>query len=125
MQEIPVRFQVGKIPWRRDRLPTKVFLGFPGVSDSKESVCNVGDLGSIPGLGRYPGRGHGNLSKYSCPENARGQRSLASCSPWGHKESDLTWQLSMHTNKWYKGSKVITDRFRKKTSTLYDLESLL
>ena len=35
MQETPVRFQVGKIPWRRDRLPTKVFLGFPGVSDRK------------------------------------------------------------------------------------------
>ena len=36
---------VGKIPWRRDRLPTPVFLGFPGGSDGKKSVCNVGDLG--------------------------------------------------------------------------------
>ena len=36
---------VGKIPWRRDRLPTPVFLGFPGGSDGKESTCNVGDLG--------------------------------------------------------------------------------
>ena len=36
--------------WRRDRLPTPVFLGFPGGSDSKESTCNTGDLGSIPGL---------------------------------------------------------------------------
>ena len=41
--------QVGKIPWRRDRLPTPVFLGFPGGSDGKESACNAGDLGSIPG----------------------------------------------------------------------------
>ena len=41
-----------KIPWRRDRLPTPVFMGFPGGSDSKESACNVGDLGLIPGLGR-------------------------------------------------------------------------
>ena len=41
---------VRKICWRRDRLPTLVFLGFPGGSDSKESACNVGDLGSIPGL---------------------------------------------------------------------------
>ena len=41
---------VRKIRWRRDRLPTPVFLGFPCGSDSKESTCNVGDLGSIPGL---------------------------------------------------------------------------
>ena len=40
---------VGKIPWRRDRLPTPVFLGFPGGSAGKESACNVGDLGSTPG----------------------------------------------------------------------------
>ena len=32
--------------------------GFPGGSDGKESACNVGDLGSIPGLGRSPGEGH-------------------------------------------------------------------
>ena len=37
-----------------------MFLGFPGGSDGKESACNVGDLGSIPGLGRSPGEGHGN-----------------------------------------------------------------
>ena len=36
------------------------YLGFPGASDGKESACNVGDLGSIPGLGRSPGGGHGN-----------------------------------------------------------------
>ena len=41
--------------WRRDRLPTPVFLGFPGGSDGKESACNAGGLGSIPGLGRSPG----------------------------------------------------------------------
>ena len=35
-------------------------MGFPGGSDGKESTCNVGDLGSIPGLGRSPGGGHGN-----------------------------------------------------------------
>jgi len=39
---------VGKIHWRRDRLPTLVFLVFLGGSDGKESTCNVGDLGSIP-----------------------------------------------------------------------------
>ena len=60
---------VRQIPWRRDRLPTSVFLGYPGGSDGKESVCNVGDLGSIPGLERSPGGGHGNPLQYSCLEN--------------------------------------------------------
>ena len=48
---------IRKIPWGRDRLPTPVFLGFPGGSAGKESACNVRDLGSIPGLGRSPGEG--------------------------------------------------------------------
>ena len=42
---------VGKVSWRRDRLPTPVFWGFPGDSGGKESACNAGDLSSIPGLG--------------------------------------------------------------------------
>ena len=57
-------------------------------------TCNVGDLGLIPGLGRCPGGGHGNPRQYSCLENPHGQRSLAVYSPWGHKESDITEQLS-------------------------------
>ena len=52
-----------------DRLPTPVFLGFPGGSDGKESACNAGDLGSVPGWGRSPGGGHGNPLQYSCLEN--------------------------------------------------------
>ena len=51
---------VRKIHWRRDRLPTPVFLGFPCGSAGKESTCNAGHLGSIPGLGRAPGEGKGN-----------------------------------------------------------------
>ena len=50
---------VGKIPWRRKRLRTPVFLGFPYGSAGKESTCSVGDLGLIPGLGRSPGEGKG------------------------------------------------------------------
>ena len=50
---------VGNIPWRRDRLPIPVFLGFPCGSVGRESACNAGDLGSIPGLGRSPGEGKG------------------------------------------------------------------
>ena len=42
---------------------------FPGGSDGEESVCNVGDLGSIPELGRSPGEGQGNPLQYSCLEN--------------------------------------------------------
>ena len=41
MQETRFNFWVGKIPWRRDRLPTPVFLGFPGGSYDKESTCNL------------------------------------------------------------------------------------
>jgi len=43
------------------RLLNNVILGFPGGSDGKESACHAGDLGLIPGLGRSPGEGHGNL----------------------------------------------------------------
>ena len=46
--------------------------GFPGGSDSKESTCNVGNLTSIPGLGRSPGGGHGNPLQYSYLENPHG-----------------------------------------------------
>ena len=72
--------------------------GFPGGSDSKESVCNVGDQGLIPGLGKYPGGEHGNPFQYSCLENSHGQRSLVGYSPWGHKESDTTERLSTAQN---------------------------
>ena len=48
-------------------------LGFPGASDGEESTCNVGDLGSIPGMGRSPGGRHGNPPQYSCLENPHGQ----------------------------------------------------
>ena len=61
---------VRKICYRRDRLPTPVFLGFPGGSVGKESACNVGDLGSIPGLGRTPGEGKEYPLQYSGLENS-------------------------------------------------------
>ena len=71
-------------------------MGFPGDSDSKESACNAGDLGSIPGLGRSPGGGHGNSLQYSCLKNPHGLRSLAGYSPCGHKESDMTKHSTAH-----------------------------
>ena len=69
---------------------TPVFLGFPGGSADKESACNAGDQGLIPGLGRYPGEGKGYPLQYCGLEN----------SPWRHKELDMTerFSLSRHTN---------------------------
>ena len=88
-----------KFPWRRDRLPTPVFLGFPGDSDSKGSTHNVEDLGSVPGLERSPEGRHGNPLQYSCLENPHGQKGLVGYSPWGHKESEMTEPLSAAQHK--------------------------
>ena len=74
-------------------MPINVIKCFPGASDSKESACNVGVLGSIPGLGRFPGGGNGNPLQYSFLENTHRQRNS-----WGCKESDITEQLSTHIN---------------------------
>ena len=59
-----------KSRWRRDRLPAPVFLGFPCGSAGKESACNAGDPGSIPGLGRCHGEGKGYPLQYSGLENS-------------------------------------------------------
>ena len=72
MQETPVDTWVRNICWGRDRLPTPVFLGSPGGSAGKESACNVGDLGLIPGLGRSPGKGKGYPLYYSGLGNSMG-----------------------------------------------------
>jgi len=61
---------IGKIPWRRNRLPAPVFLGSPGGSDSKESAFNMRNLGSIPGLGRSSGEGNSYPLQYSGLENS-------------------------------------------------------
>ena len=45
-------------------------MGFPGGSDGKESACNAGDSGLIPGLGSSPGEGNGSALQYSCLENS-------------------------------------------------------
>ena len=70
MQETPVQFLGQENPWRRDRLHTPVILGFPCGSAGTESACNVGDLGSIPGLGRSPGEGQGYPLQYYGLENS-------------------------------------------------------
>ena len=69
MQETLFNSWVRKIPGRRDRLPTPVFLGFPGGSAGKESARDAEHLGLIPGLGRSPGEGKGYPLQYSRLQN--------------------------------------------------------
>ena len=69
---------LGRSCWRKDRLPTPVFLGFPCGSAGKDSACNAGDLGSIPGLGRSPGEGKGYPLQYSGLENSMDYLSMRS-----------------------------------------------
>ena len=69
---------------------THTHTGFPGGSVVKNLPANAGnDASLIPGLGRSPGRGHGNPLLIFLPRESHEQRSLASYSPWGHKESDM------------------------------------
>ena len=66
----------------------------------KNPPANTGDMrdmGSIPGLGRSPGGGHGNPLQNSCLKNPHGEKSLAGYSPWGHEE--LTERLSTAQKK--------------------------
>ena len=67
-------------------------LGLPWWLSGKESTCNAGDagdMGSIPGLGRFLGREHGNPLQF-LPGESHGQRSLVDYSPWDQEELDTT-----------------------------------
>ena len=68
-----------------------MYVGFPGGSAGKESICTVGDLGSIPGLGRSPGEGNSYLLQYSVLENS------TDCVVHGVAESDMIERLSLYT----------------------------
>ena len=70
-------------------------MGFPDGSDGKESTCKAGDLGSIPGLGRFPWRREQLPTPVFWPGESDGQRSLASYSPWGRQESDTNEGLTV------------------------------
>ena len=59
--------------------------------------CNLGDLGWIPGWGRSPGEGPGNLTPVFLPGESHGQSILAGYSPWGRRESDMTERLTLST----------------------------
>ena len=90
--------KLGSPALQADSLPAEpqwyvYIVDFPCGSMVKNLPANargIRDVGSIPGLGRSPGGGHGNPLQYSCLENPHGQRSLAGYGPWGHKELDTT-----------------------------------
>ena len=80
------------------------FLGwpvdFPGGSDGKESACQAGDPGLIPGLRGSPGGGNGNSLQYACLKNSMDRGACAwlqpmGYSPWTHKESDTIEQVTL------------------------------
>ena len=77
--------------------PGKILESFSDSSNSKESACYAGDLGSTPGSGRSPGEGHGNPLQYSCIENSMDRGPWqATYGPWGLKKLDTT-ELHIHT----------------------------
>ena len=84
---------VGKLPQRRDRLPTSIFLGFPGGSVGNNLLANAVDMGSIPDPGRFPWRGKWKSTPVFLPGNCHGQRGLAGYSPQGNKS-----ETQLHNN---------------------------
>ena len=68
-------------------------MNFPGSSGSKASVYNAGDLGLIPGSGRFPWRRKSQSTPLLLPGKSHGQRSLVSYSPWDSKDLDTTERL--------------------------------
>ena len=82
------------------------YWGFPGGSDCKESACNAGDLGSIPGSGRCPEKGmatHCSILAWRIPWTGEPSGLY---SPWGCKEPDMTEQLTQKQVKEYEFSVV-------------------
>ena len=79
------------IPPNTDIILNQLFehRGLPWGLSSKESVCNAGDMGSIPRSGGSPGEGNGNLVPVFLPGKSDGQRSLVGYSPWGLQTAGL------------------------------------
>ena len=91
MQETQVHSLGWEDPLEKEMATHSSILSLPLWSAGKENICNVRDLGSIPGLGRAPGEGKG------CPLQYSGLENSMDCivSPWGHKESDTTERLPL------------------------------
>ena len=80
---------------------------FPSGSDGKESICNAGDLGSIPGSGRSPGKRNGNPLQYSCLGNPMDRAAWWATVHGVAKESDTTEQLQFHFTFTFGGGHLI------------------
>ena len=91
---------VGTISWRRDRLPTPVFLGFASGSVGKESFCNAGDLGLVPGLGGSPGEGSGHPPQYSCLENSMDRAAWQAIVPGITESQTRLGDFQLKKKKW-------------------------
>ena len=76
-------------------------MGFPGVSDGKEFTCNEGDMGSIPGLGRFPGEGNGYPRQYSGLENSMDRGAWQATVHGITKELDKTERLPLSLSAYH------------------------
>ena len=108
---------VGKMPWRRDRLPTPVLLDFPCGSAGEEYACNVGDLGSIPGLVRSPGEGtatHSSILAWRLPHGVAKSQTWLSTS---FSILSLSMAILCFTfwRTWTHSSRCIQDEFLRNT----------
>ena len=76
-------------------------MNFPGGSVVKNLPAGAGDTGSIPGLKISPGEGNDNPLQF-LPGKSHGQRNLVSCSPWGHRELEMTEHSTVQSKdmKW-------------------------
>ena len=84
--------------WKDAFVQLNISLGFPGGSEVKASARNAGDLGLIPGSGRFPWRRKWQPTPVFLPGESHGRRSLVGCSPRGSKESDTTERLHSLTH---------------------------
>ena len=84
---------------------TTWYSGFPRGSGGKVSACNAGDLGSIPGSGRSPGEGNGNLLQYSCLENSM------DCGLWQASVHRVTKESDMTKVTWHARSILFVYRY--------------
>ena len=82
--------------WLRSQWTYISVWDFPGGSDGKASVYNVGDLGSIPGLGRFPGEGNGIPLQYSCLENPMDGGAWCRLLSMGSQRVGHDWTTSLH-----------------------------
>ena len=85
----PILFLQPPISLQNQGLST-LQVGFPEGLSGKESTCNSGDVGSVPGSGRSSAEGNGNPLQYSCLENPMDRGAWQDHSSWGHKALDVT-----------------------------------